>query len=569
MTVRAKAGKSDGSVHSDLDQVVAELVATKTKWVQTPIAERIAIINEIRDCLMPVAAGWAETAARQKQIPEGSPLVGEEWISGPYALLCACDGLLETLSRMDAKAFLTPLKRRQTVSGQLAVTVMPHNTWDRLLYAGIKAEVWMEPGVTGQNLPDASARAYGIAPDARIGRVALVLGAGNIASIPPLDALYKLFNENQVVILKMNPVNDYLAEFLTATLMPLIKRDVLRIVKGGAETGAYLCDHRDVDEIHITGAQSSHDAIVWGVGAEGVANKQKSTPKITKRITSELGAVCPTIVVPGAWSDSDIAFQAEHIASQKLHNSGFNCIACQVLILPKSWNKREALLRAVTQVIGNSPPRGTYYPGTDDRLNAFETRGGNVIRIDRGSAPACLITPLEPGDDPWFQNTEVFAPALSTHDIDITDPAGYLKAAIAFANDNLHGTLGANILIHPATIRAIGKKPFEAIIADLRYGCIAINAWAGMGFLLTACPWGAFPGHTLADVQSGIGFVHNTFMFERPERVVITAPFRAFPRPPWFITNRRQHIIGRLMAAFQYRPSWAKLPRIFWHALRG
>ena len=50
------------------------------------------------------------------------------------------------------------------------------------------------------------------------GKVALVLGAGNIGSISPLDALHKLFNENQVVMLKLNPVNDYLEPHLSAAL---------------------------------------------------------------------------------------------------------------------------------------------------------------------------------------------------------------------------------------------------------------------------------------------------------------------------------------------------------------
>ena len=93
--------------------------------------------------------------------------------------------------------------------------------------------------------------------------------------------------------------------------------------------------------------------------------------------------------------------------------------------------------------------------------------------------------------------------------------------------------------------------------------------------------WGAFPGHTLADVQSGMGLVHNTFLFERAERTVVEAPFRPFPRnllsgafsllprPPWFITNRKGAILGKLLVAFQYRPSFLKMPRIFLNALLG
>lgn len=51
-------------------------------------------------------------------------------------------------------------------------------------------------------------------PAARQGKLALVLGAGNVASIAPLDVLHKLFIENQVCLLKLNPVNDYLHDLL-------------------------------------------------------------------------------------------------------------------------------------------------------------------------------------------------------------------------------------------------------------------------------------------------------------------------------------------------------------------
>ena len=43
---------------------------------------------------------------------------------------------------------------------------------------------------------------------------------------------------------------------------------------------------------------------------------------------------------------------------------------------------------------------------------------------------------------------------------------------IKYSNKKLYGTLGANILIHPRTIRKIGKHEFEKIIQDLRYGTI-------------------------------------------------------------------------------------------------
>lgn len=565
----------------EMDTAIAELSATKDTWAQTGIAERMALLVEIKDRLLPLSKDWAETAARKKGIPEDSPLVGEEWISGPYTVMSACNGLLQTLSQIEGKTFLKSLKTRKTESGQTAVQVLPHSIWDHLLLSGVSAEVWMEKGVTSQNLAQNTARAYDAPADQRVGKVALVLGAGNIAAIAPLDVLQKLFNDHCVTILKMNPVNEYLADFLSDALKPLIDFGALRIVKGGADVGAYLCEHPDIDEIHITGSGASHDMIVWGRGEEAARNKAANTPKLTKPITSELGAVCPTIVVPGPWTAADLKFQAENIATQKMHNSGFNCVACQMLILPKSWDKKQRLLETIENVIGGMDPRQPYYPGAVDRLSKFESQADNVVRFDRGPVPACLVGTDTPSSDSTYRMEEVFAPAMTTHEIAQSDPEAYLRAAIKFANESLYGTLGSNIIIHPKTIKQIGKKRFDEIIADFHYGTIAINTWSGLGFLTPACPWGAFPGHTLQDVQSGIGFAHNTYMFDAAERVIVQAPWRPFPRnllsggmtllpkPPWFVTNKKQHKVGMLLTRFQHTPSILKLPRIFLNALLG
>ena len=562
----------------EYDAALDALNAAKDTWAKTSIADRISLLDQVKDNLMTVATAWAQTATRLKQIPERSPLSGEEWTSGPYAVMLACNALISTLRQMESKTFLKHLSKRQLTTGQLAVKVMPYSIWDHLLLSGVKAEVWMKKSVSLANLHDHTAIAYDIPLAARKGKVALILGAGNIASIAPLDVFQKLFLENQVVILKAHPVNDYLTKFLEVALKPLIDLDALRIVKGDAAAGAYLTTHAIIEELHITGAVATHDAIVWGIGAEGEKNRKENTPQNFKRFTSELGAVCPTIVVPGPWSAADLKFQAEQIATHKLHNSGFNCVACQVLIMPKGWDKAAILMANLNAVVQNSN-RGAYYPGTANRLDAFKSKAKTYKFIARGEAPSLIINDVNESD--WFTKTEVFAPAMSTHEMDAPNAQTYLQSAIAYANGQLYGTLGANILIHPKTIKEIGKTKFENIIADLHYGTIAINAWTGLAFLATACPWGAFPGHTPQDIQSGNGTVHNTFMLEDTERVVIQAPWAPFPRgilsgqftllprPPWFITNKKQDKLGRLLTQFQHRPSWSKLPRIFLNALLG
>ncbi|WP_296445396.1 aldehyde dehydrogenase family protein [Rhodoferax sp. UBA5149] len=565
----------------DLDQTLMRLAANKDRWVKTPVAERIAILAEIKECLRPVAQAWAEAAARMKGIPEGSPLVGEEWLSGPYTVMGYCNQMMATLSQVAGKKHLDHTPVRQLPNGQVVARVLPHSIWDHLLLSGVKVDVWMAPGVTPGTLRANTASTYDPAsPHHKQGKLALVLGAGNIAAIAPLDVFHKLFAENQVVILKMNPVNDYLIQFLEPALKPLIDRGVLSIVRGATDCGQYLCNHPLVDEIHITGSGASHDAIVWGVGEDGRANKTAGTPKNTRAISSELGAVCPTIVVPGPWTGADIRFQAEQVATQKLHNNGFNCVACQVLIVSKDWSQKADFVDALEHTLSASQPRGLYYPGAEDRLKGFTAQNTKVKALARSGGTAVLMAPLDEKNS-YAKTVEVFAPAMNVTELSGTDPEAFLKAAIAYANSQLYGTLGANIVIHPKTIAQIGRARFEELLVDLHYGTIAVNAWTGLGFLTPQATWGAFPGHTLTDVQSGIGVVHNTCLFDKPERTVVEAPFRPFPRnllslsftllprPPWFITNRKGAILGRLLVAFQYRPSFLKIPRIFLNALLG
>ena len=175
-------------------------------------------------------------------------------------------------------------------------------------------------------------------------RVALVLGAGNVASIGPLDVVHKLFVEGQVCLLKMNPVNAYLGPFIERAFKRLVDDGFLRLAYGGADVGEYLCQHESVDEIHITGSDRTHDAIVFGVGEEGARRKAENDPRNTKRITSELGNVSPVIIMPGSWTEADLRFHAENVATQMTNNAGFNCNAAKVLIMHEGWSQKTQFL---------------------------------------------------------------------------------------------------------------------------------------------------------------------------------------------------------------------------------
>lgn len=563
-------------IHKDIaEAALQDLAAGKEAWAATPVSQRVKLLRACKGCLAEVAEGWAQTAARKKLIGPHEPILGEEWASGPYAVLAAIDALIATLVRLPGKRFLQGLPARQLANGQTALRVLPGGIIDRLAFSGTVLDVWLEPGQSPDDMRAGAAAAYEGGMHQGKGAVALVLGAGNIASIAPLDVLHKLFNENEVVLLKMNPVNDHLAPYLEAAFRPLIACDAVRIVTGGADLGAWACEHPLVDTLHITGAERTHDLIVWGEGEAAAANKAQDTPKNARPITSELGAVSPTIVVPGPWTEADIRHQAEMIAFQKMHNSGFNCVASQVLLLPKNWDGTPALMRELARVLARHQ-RTAYYPGAAGRVEDFARKAHEIV--PRGPSLGLPITRLS--DDARVGEMEVFGPALGVHEIDQSDPVAFLKAAILIANTQLTGTLGANIIIDPKTLRALGRAYLESLIGELRYGIIGVNEWAGTAFVVPTAPWGAFPGHTPADVGSGIGKVHNALMLERPERSVIWGTFRPFPRcltggelslvpkPPWLASHRRQAQVFRALTRFQAKPGLLRLLEMIFHAWR-
>jgi aldehyde dehydrogenase (NAD(P)+) len=156
----------------------------------------------------------------------------------------------------------------------------------------------------------------------------------------------------------------------------------------------------------------------------------------------------------------------------------------------------------------------------------------------------------------------------------------FLDAAVAFSNERLAGTLAANVIADPSTLKRLGSQFGEAI-TRLRYGGIGVNCWSAFAYLAPRASWGAFPGAELDNIQSGIGVVHNALLFERPERSIAYGPFRPFPRsllrgefslspkPPWFLNNRTGRLTTQRLTLFEASRGLRNLPGIFASALRG
>ncbi|HWT05914.1 MAG TPA: hypothetical protein VN224_09185, partial [Xanthomonadales bacterium] len=205
----------------DLDLDVDTLRAHADAWARLGIAGKIRHLRTMRARTIEVAQRWVDLGAEAKAIAQ-TPLAGEEWMSGPYALLTAIDRLTATLAGI-ARDGAPPIPSdaiRTRRDGQVVVDVFPVDNADRILLNGLHAEIWMEPEVTRANLRENTASFY-----ARVepgGFVTLVLGAGNIASIPPLDVLTAMYAHGSAVMLKLNPVNAYLEPVFARVFASLI-----------------------------------------------------------------------------------------------------------------------------------------------------------------------------------------------------------------------------------------------------------------------------------------------------------------------------------------------------------
>lgn len=383
-----------------------------------------------------------------------------------------------------------------------------------------------------------------------------------------MDTLHKLFAEDQVVLLKMNPVNEYMGAILQQALQPLIADGFVQIVYGGAKLGSYLCRHPRVETIHITGSGQTHDAIVWGNPAEQPRRKASAHPQLDKPITSELGCVTPILIVPGYWSTSALKFQARQVAAMVVNNASFNCVAGQVLVTAKGWQQRAEFLSQVKQELAKIPPRKAYYPGTKERYQGFLDRYSQAEAVSGGEVPWTVIwdVPAQAGE--YALETEAFCGILAEVSLGETEADRFLATAVEFANAKIWGNLSCVVLIDQVTQKR-SEAALEQAIADLRYGAIGVNVWTGTLYFLSALTWGAFPGNRLEDIRSGQGIVHNAYLFDHPQKSVLRSPFQIRPTPSWFADHKNLLPLAKEFAKFQARSTWDRFLRVVWEALKG
>eukprot|EP01120_Amphizonella_sp_Union-15-10_P001396 TRINITY_DN1147_c0_g1_i1.p1 TRINITY_DN1147_c0_g1~~TRINITY_DN1147_c0_g1_i1.p1 ORF type:complete len:563 (-),score=114.95 TRINITY_DN1147_c0_g1_i1:125-1813(-) len=560
--------KTEISKQQEIDQKLDKLDQHKAEWLKVPFSEKINLLKQVMDLVMKHQKEWVSIALQHRKL---KPTEEEEELAGgvmPFVRLCRLLIEVYTPAAQAQKAnkpITFPKPPKVTRRGdQKVVQVFPWGLQEQLLFPGIVGELFLLPGkdeTQGSELLSAI--------ESGVGAVSLVLAAGNQSSISLMDALYKLYNQGQVVMLKHNPVNEYLYPIFDKVFAPFIQRNFFHQVTGGIEEGKYLTESKIIDNIHITGSDKTHDAIVWG-------NSEKSgEPRLKKEITSELGCVTPFIIVPGPWTDKELDYQAQVISGAIVQNVSFNCNACKLLVMEKSWNLRTQLINKVKSILAKVPRRYAYYAGAEQRYENFMKRYPKAEQL--GSSPNqdsylpwTFIGDIPPEDGEYALCTEPFCPIISETYLDTSNAKEFMEQAVEFCNNKVWGNLSCTLVIHPETQKKFNAE-LEKAIDDLKYGSIGINTWSALSYSLATPVWGAFPGNSLENIQSGRGFVHNAFLLDHPQKSVIRLPFQLVlgSKLPFFPNHNNK--AGFLSAAisWEYNRSMQSLGQTLYNALWG
>jgi len=531
--------------HSSIQECVARAASAAGEWAALDAPQRAQFLRACMPSVKAVAEQWVRLSCEAKGVDPASALSGEEWISGPAVLMRHLRLYAETLEGKH------PVKELPDMPDG-GKQVFPSSLIDKNFLPGHKASLHV--GTSGEFNQSANA-------PAGAGAVAAILGAGNINSIPPLDALYLLLKHNFTSVVKLNPVNDYLQQPLSQALQPLVERGFLQFVCGDLQAAHELLHHPDVAHVHMTGSDRTYDAIVWGDDVEQA--KRSGVKKLNKPVTAELGAVTPVLVVPGPWSQADLKFQARHVAGMLSHNTSFNCNAPKLLVLARHWHQRETFLKHLRTELASLPSRDRWYPGAEERWQGFLERYPQAeVYADN---QWMLIPDVPLMKQEYACRVEAFCGVIAETSIAAKTPEEFLQMAVPLVNDHVYGSLSCVALAPDHTDRQV---LIEAV-QQLRYGGVGVNIWGGGIFGLGQPSWGAFPGHTAQDIQSGCGEVHNALLLDDVEKTVLWAPFRPWPKPLYLAGHRRLRAAGKAWLDLEAKPGWWRFAKLALPAMLG
>jgi aldehyde dehydrogenase (NAD(P)+) len=218
-----------------MDEIAARLREGAQAFARLSLDERIALARSMQQGYLRVAERSVAAACQARGLPLDMP--GEQWACGPNIVVRALRLTIESLEALKRTGNTPVGPVGRTADGRLAVRVFPANRIDGILFSGVTVDVHMAEGVSEDEMHASRARFY--KEPGHEGRVALILGAGNIDAIVSFDVITKMFNEGTVCVVKMNPVNAFLGPYLEEAFAEAVDRGFFAVVYGGVEEGSY------------------------------------------------------------------------------------------------------------------------------------------------------------------------------------------------------------------------------------------------------------------------------------------------------------------------------------------
>lgn len=514
---------------------LAALQRGQTRWATRSFADRVELLAECQRTLAAHAGAWVAASCAAK-LATGLPhVIAEEWASGPLPVARHLS-LLRSMHADLAQGRLPSLPGpAKSIRDGAIVPALPIATLrDRWLLRGHTAQVRVGPGPL-QREPS------------RDGGVRLVLGAGNVTSMPIGDALHAIFQQGASVLLKLSPLHrDLLPEFARA-LAPLLGADLLRLCVGDGALGQSLARRQEFAAVHLTGAPSTWQLLRTDPALRG------------KELSAEVGNVTPVLVVPGRWPLRALLAAARQLAAWIGSNAGCTCVAPRVVLLAAEWPQRTWFVQRVQQELQALPGRPPFYP--DAALRWARATGSPP---PDGPLPPRLQLANAPADQLPQLREEIFAPVATAVTLPGADAGAFLANAVRFVNDHVFGRLAA-VVLGPDRVLARAPQPVARTLDELPHGTVALNAWPAIGYALGTTPWGVPDG---APVATGRGFVHGTLCLVAPRKVVLRGPLSGWPPPPWLPWHRRGAPALAALTQFYLAPSLARLLPVAAAALR-
>ena len=457
-----------------LDEAVARAREGAARLLRLSLDERVALARSMQAGYLAVARESVHAACAAKGIPLGTPLEGEEWTTGPWMVVRHLRLIEQALLGLK-HAGNTPVgERGQTADGRLdraGVSGRRHRRHPVQGRAGGCAYAGRcdRPGPRRYPSPLLQGKHPRRARGARPGR--------RQRQRHPFDGRHhQALQRGQGLRPQDEPGERLSGSVPRARLCRCHPRGLSSRWSTAARRRARISPATRAWTRSTSPAPTGPTTRSCGArpAPSATARKREGRPITTKPVTAELGGVAPVLVVPGPYSDKELAFQAEDVASGLTFNASFDCNANRVVVLPRGWPRRDQFLAFLRAALERAADRQAYYPGARERLERFARRprlphrrqGRGLSALDRGAGTRSTV----PATEPLFRE-ESFAPVIAETAVGSADPAEFLEAAVRFANDRLWGTLSAGLVVHPRSM----KDPAAAAAVERAIAAAALR----------------------------------------------------------------------------------------------